>query len=185
MDVELVKRAQKGDERAFEALVVAGHPESFRVAYGILRDSNLAEDAVQHAFLEIWRSLSRLSDQAQYEAWAARHLVEACRRTDAQPNEQAGATAVEPAGPVGADPFGTVIDRDQLSRGFRLLSFDDRAVLVLRYLSDMDAEAMAFALGLKGKAVEQRTEAALASLEAALDDDGVPGSELAAQMESA
>ena len=49
MDQDLVVRAQKGDQRAFEALVLKSHARLQAVAVGILRDPHLAEDAVQQA----------------------------------------------------------------------------------------------------------------------------------------
>ena len=49
MDQDLVTRAQQGDQRAFEALTVADQPRLYKVAYGILRDRHLAEDATQQA----------------------------------------------------------------------------------------------------------------------------------------
>jgi DNA-directed RNA polymerase specialized sigma24 family protein len=64
MDHELVALAQQGDQRAFESLTLAHHTRLFRVAYGILRDRHLAEDATQQAFLDIWRYIRRLRDPA-------------------------------------------------------------------------------------------------------------------------
>ena len=67
MDQRLVVRVQNGDQRAFEALVVADQPRLYRLAYGILRDLQLAEDATQQALLDIWRDARRLRDPAKYE----------------------------------------------------------------------------------------------------------------------
>ena len=78
MDQELVTSAQQGDQRAFEALTLADQPRLFKVAHGILRDRQLAEDATQQAFLDIWRHLPRLRDVAKYEAWSYRILVHVC-----------------------------------------------------------------------------------------------------------
>ena len=78
MDLDLVLGAQKGDQQAFERLAVANHPRLFRVAYGILRDRHLAEDATQQAFLDIWRTIRRLRDPAKFEAWSYRLLVRTC-----------------------------------------------------------------------------------------------------------
>ena len=80
MDRELVVRAQDGDQRAFEALALADSPRLHRVAYGILRDSESAEDATQRALVDIWRDIRRLRDPAKYEAWSYRLLVHACYR---------------------------------------------------------------------------------------------------------
>jgi DNA-directed RNA polymerase specialized sigma24 family protein len=54
MDHDLVLRAQRGDQRAFETLTVACHSRLYKAAHGILRDRHLAEDATQQAFIDIW-----------------------------------------------------------------------------------------------------------------------------------
>ncbi len=175
MDNEIVARAQLGDERAFEALTVAGHPRLFRVAYGVLRDPTLAEDATQQAFIDIWHNLRRLGDPSRFETWSYRLLIDACydettRRTDsasdAEPSEIAETRI--------PDPFGTVIDRDQIGRGFAQLSLEHRAVIVLRYLLDLSPEDTAEALGVSQGSVASRIERALEALSAILDADAPP-----------
>lgn len=185
MDVELVKRAQRGDERAFEALVVATHARLFRVAHGILREPVLAEDATQRAFLEVWRSLPRLRDRAGFGAWTLGRLIATCRT---QATEQAARAAEDdpvPLDPTAGDPFGIALDRDQLSRCFGQLSFDDRVVLVLRFLADLPADEAGRALDLGAAAFEARTEAALRALEAELDGEASAGRGLRPQPEGA
>ena len=51
MQADLVRRAQRGDEEAFAALVPAAVDRLIAVAYRILRDPQLAEDATQQALL--------------------------------------------------------------------------------------------------------------------------------------
>ena len=185
MDTELVKRAQQGDERAFEALVLGGHPRLFRIAFGILRDVEAAEDAVQRACLEAWRSLPRLSDRSHYEAWATRFLIAACRAAAAESTSEDTLPVDDTFDPERPDPFGLFIDRDQISRGFRQLSFDDRTILVLRYLAGMDEAQAGIALDIKPTAAGARTASALATLGSALDRDRDPEGDLEPQMEGA
>ena len=78
MDQGLVARARQGDERAFVTLVAADYPRLFRLAYGILRDHESAEDATQQAFIDIWRNIRRVRDPARFEGWSYRVLVHAC-----------------------------------------------------------------------------------------------------------
>jgi RNA polymerase sigma factor (sigma-70 family) len=129
MEQDLVVGAQRGDQRAFERLTAAHHPRLFRVAYGSLRDRHLAEDATQEAFIDIWRTIRRLRDPSKFEAWSYRLLVRRCyveakRRTPAVLDEL-GMSSEER---VIRDDFATVIDRDQLDRGFRRLSLEHRRV---------------------------------------------------------
>ena len=185
MNPQLVKRAQKGDERAFEAIVVAIHPTFFRVAFGILRDAELAEDATQRACLDSWRFLSRLRDRESFEAWSLSHLMAACRAAaDDAPSfrsDEDEAVAVASS----SDPFGTVLGRDQVSRAFRRLSFDERVVLVLHYLVGVQPIPAGAALGLSREAFVTRVEEALRSLGVAIDGDPASSGRLVAQPESA
>lgn len=92
MDTDLVTRAQAGDEQAFVSLAMAIGDRLHAVAYRILRDTDLAEDASQQALMSIWQDLPQLRDPARFEAWSYRLLVHACyaegrkaRGVDAQP----------------------------------------------------------------------------------------------------
>jgi DNA-directed RNA polymerase specialized sigma24 family protein len=137
MDIQLVQRAQRGDEEAFASLAVAAGDRLHAVAHRILRDTELAEDATQQALLSIWRDLPQLRDPARFDAWSYRLLVRACyaegRRTR---HWQPGLRVVSDNEPAAADTFGSVADRDQLERGFRRLSIDHRAVVVLHHYLD-------------------------------------------------
>ena len=186
MDPELVKRAQHGDERAFEALTIATHPRLFRVAFGILRDAEIAEDATQQAFIDSWRFLRRLGERAHFEAWTCHWLIEACQDKAEPPTDHEDGDSSGPGFmPSAPDPFGVVVDRDDLARGFRQLSFEDRAVLVLRYLAGYESADRAIALDLSVDEQEARLDSALAALETALDGPAEPGPELVAQGEPA
>lgn len=187
MDPQLVKRAQKGDERAFEAIVMAMHPTMFRLAYGILRDAELAEDATQRACLDTWRFLSRLPDRDAFEAWTLGHLISACRAAaDEAPSFRPDEDQDEDVDvPSSADPFGTVLGRDQVSRAFRRLSFDERTALLLHYLIGLQPGPAGTALGISKEAFVARVEAALQSLGAAIDGDPASSGRLVTQPEGA
>jgi hypothetical protein len=65
VDTDLIGRAQRGDEEAFASLAVAAGDRLHAVAFRILRDTDLAEDASQQALLTIWRDLPQLRDPAR------------------------------------------------------------------------------------------------------------------------
>src|SRR4051794_32571437 len=75
---ELVERAQRGDREAFASLVQMTSDRMYAIAARILRDADLAEDALQGALINAWRSLPTLRDPARFEAWLRRLLVHAC-----------------------------------------------------------------------------------------------------------
>lgn len=172
MDQDLVVRVQHGDERAFEALALADSPRLHRVAYGILRDSESAEDATQRALVSIWRDIRRLRDPGKYEAWSYRLLVHACYREARQRRDLLRITDIrELQAPATADAFEQVDDRDQLERGFRQLSVEHRSVIVLRCLLDMPMQQVAETLGVAPGTVGSRLHRALRALRAALQAD--------------
>jgi RNA polymerase sigma-70 factor (ECF subfamily) len=172
MDQDLVVRAQHGDQRAFEALATADHPRLYRVAYGILRDRQSAEDATQQALLDIWRDIRRLRDPAKYEGWSYRLLVHACGREARRTPEWVSDEAIPPEQqPRSGDEFSTILDRDELERGFQRLSIEHRAVIVLRYLLDLAPERIAEVLGIPRRTVYSRLKRAMPAMRAALDAD--------------
>ncbi|HEY7970863.1 MAG TPA: sigma factor, partial [Candidatus Limnocylindrales bacterium] len=75
---ELVERARRGDREAFADLVILTSDRMYAIATRILRDADLAEDALQGALITAWRSLPTLRDPARFEAWLRRLLVHAC-----------------------------------------------------------------------------------------------------------
>src|SRR4029453_8615588 len=79
MDSELVRRAQDGDREAFAALVPPAVERLLPVAFRILGDSDLAEEATHMAVINAWQKLPSLREPARFEAWLYRLVVNACR----------------------------------------------------------------------------------------------------------
>jgi RNA polymerase sigma factor (sigma-70 family) len=130
----LVDRAQQGDEDAFVALTQAVGDRCMAIAYRILRDAGLAEDAVQTALTTAWRELPALRDRDRFEPWLHRTLVNICY-AEAKRRRRAPANVLALVPDVLQTPDATltVHDRDQLERGFRRLPPEQRAVLVFHY----------------------------------------------------
>jgi RNA polymerase sigma-70 factor (ECF subfamily) len=175
MDTELVTRAQRGDQAAFAEIASATYGRSHTIAYGILRDRELAQDAVQQAMLNAWRNLPKLRDPARFEAWAYRLTVNACyaeaRRSKSWlPN----ASADGPTDPTAADAIEPIADRELLERGFRRLSVDQRAVLVLRHLVGLPLEEVARTLDIPPGTARSRLYRALQTMRSSIDADTRP-----------
>src|SRR5256885_9149951 len=58
----LVRQAQRGDARAFSALIARYERSVLAVAYSAVGDSDRAADAAQEAFLKAWRKLEMLKE---------------------------------------------------------------------------------------------------------------------------
>lgn len=170
MDPELVVRAQGGDEIAFARITQAVNARFKQVAYRILRDSHLAEDAMQQALVEIWRKLPTLRDPERFDAWSYRFLVHACYR-EAKRFKDAHQDLPGVRELAYADDTATVNDRDQLERGFQRLSLDHRAVVVTHYYLDLTIEDTAAALGISTGTAKSRLNRAMAKLRIALQTD--------------
>lgn len=169
MDEDLIRRAQDGDRRAFDALVLTEYPRLYRLAHGILRDRSHAEDATQQAFIDIWRNLRRLREPSRFEAWSYRVLVHACYAEAKRTPRWLPATAVPPSGgPWAVDAYATVLQRDELEEGFRQLSVDHRSVIVLHFLMDMTLGQVAETLGVRPGTVNSRISRALEAMRKAM-----------------
>ena len=75
---DLVERAKRGDHDAFAALAGAAIARLDAAARLILRDPELAHDAVQDGFIRAWRDLPGLRDPDRFDAWLRRLVVNAC-----------------------------------------------------------------------------------------------------------
>jgi RNA polymerase sigma-70 factor (ECF subfamily) len=166
---DLVERAGRGDHDAFATLVDASIARLEAVARLILRDHELARDAVQDAFIRAWRDLPGLRDPDRFEAWLHRLLVNACldalRKRRRRPME----VELTPLAPPSiAAETSAVMDRDQLERAFRQLDPGQRAVLVLHYYVGMSVPMVAETLGLPLGTAQSRLGRALSTMRATL-----------------
>jgi RNA polymerase sigma factor (sigma-70 family) len=175
MDPELVIRARHGDGEAFASLAVACGDRLHAIAHRILRDVDLAEDATQQALLAIWQNLPMLRDPARFEAWSHRLLVHACydegrRRRVWNPNLR----VLRDNDATAPDDLSRVHDQDQLERGFRQLSIEHRAVVVLHTYLGLSLEEIADTLGTPRGTIRSRLHYAVRAMRAALDADERP-----------
>jgi RNA polymerase sigma-70 factor, ECF subfamily len=172
---DLVLRARQGDEEAFASLAVAVGHRLHAVSKRILRDADLAEDATQQALLAMWRELPKLRDPARFEAWSYRVLVRACYAESRRARRSAANVRVLPDTlNTGGEGFASIWDRDQVERGFRRLSIEHRAVLVLHFYLERTPEEIADTLGVPAGTVRSRLHYGMRALRAALDADERP-----------
>jgi RNA polymerase sigma-70 factor, ECF subfamily len=174
MDSELVIRAQRGDHDAFAAIVAAISRRFHGLAFAILRDSHQAEDAAQQALVSVWRDLPKLRDPGHFEAWSYRLLVNACHMEGRRLRRFAAEVQLLP-GPREAvevsDPLRTVLDRDQIERGFRRLTLEQRTIVALYYFLGLAPERCAQVLEVPVGTVKSRLSRAVVAMRAALDAD--------------
>ena len=130
---------------------------------------HLAQDAVQQAMLQIWRDLPQLREPKAFDAWAYRLLVRCCQ------NESKRAKRWIPGLPdvredaASTNEIAAVADRDQLERGFRHLTVDQRSIIVLHHFLDLPHEQAAEILGVSVGTARSRLSRAMQALRAALE----------------
>lgn len=171
MQRSLVEAAQAGDHEAFEALATASSDRLFAIARLILRDVHAAEDAVQEALIHAWRDLPRLREVERFDAWLHRLLVNACYDQGRLRRRWSSEISVVRIEPATTDHVTSMVDRDQLERGFRRLRPEQRAVVVLHHYLGLSMTEIAETLGLPVGTVKSRLFYATEVLRAALDAD--------------
>ena len=174
-DPDLLAACSKGDERALGSLYDRYGRRAYGVAVRILRDSALAEDAVQDAFLTVWRQAATYDRaRGKVSTWIltlvhrrAVDLVRRQNRFNALPVELAASepqTSVEGAD-EGVELHAT---RSEVQAALRTLSHAEREVLDLAYWGGLTQSEIATALGIPSGTVKSRTFNALAKLRDAL-----------------
>jgi len=169
-DRDLVEAAQRGDQAAFVDLVHATGDRLFALAYRILRDVDRTEDALQDALVIAWRDLRGLRDPDRFDAWINRLVTNVCISHATRERRRAVNLRVLPVdGPAAPDDLLVIGERDQLERGFRRLTPDERAILVLHHYAGYTLAEIADALGAPAGTVRSRLHHAHRAMRAALD----------------
>jgi RNA polymerase sigma-70 factor (ECF subfamily) len=180
-DVELVRRASRGDADAFDRLVGSHLAQAFRLARAIVGESGEAEDVVQEAFVSAWRGLPRLREPERFDAWFGRILVNACRmsvrrRGSVRPisidrHQESSIASGEPE--LGrSDPgFEGIAASDALQRAIDRLSIDQRTILALHHLEEWPVTDVAAFLGIPVGTAKWRLHSARQALERAMENE--------------
>lgn len=155
----LVSKAAGGDPGAFVQLI-RPHDRALRgLAYRILRDAHLMDDALQDAYLAAYRALPRFRGESSFRTWIFRIVYNACidvirrRQTLDEVDEI----------PIGG--FDNVSDlRLDLAAALDRIPADHRAVLLLVGLHGFDYSAAAEILGVPVGTVRSRLSRARSSM---------------------
>jgi len=172
---DIVERAMRGDREAFGVLAAHVSDRLYAIATRILRDSYLAEDALQGALIAAWRQLPNLRDPDRFEAWVRRLLVHACYAEARRRRSWTATVRILPAdGPAGPDDIVSVDDRDALDRAFRRLTLEQRAVFVLHHHVGLPLVEIAGTLGIPQGTARSRLHYATRTLRLAIEADAAP-----------
>ena len=163
------------EKNRFTVLYYARRQEMYTLAFGVLNDAQLAEDAVQEAFMYIARNIDKIDDPVSEKTRAyvnltavsrARSILRGRKELPVETLQQAGAVAGAEAS------FFKRIERAELVQAIEALPEHYRAPVLLFYGQDLPVEAIARILDISPETVRKRLQRAREKLRAALTENG-------------
>lgn len=182
MDVDMLnlKRAARGDEAAFEALISPYMDTTYRLCLRLMGNETDAADMAQEALVRAWRSLSTYKAQSRFSTWLYRITHNVCldelrrrkiRQTESlQELHEAGFDPADKA----ATPEIAVENKDmreQLIRAIGSLNEEHRAAIVLRDVHGLSYEEIASVLDMNLNTVKSRIARARTNLRSILSKE--------------
>ncbi|USG68519.1 sigma-70 family RNA polymerase sigma factor [Brevibacillus ruminantium] len=157
-EIEWLAKSRNGDSASFEQLVRPHLETAYRTAYLIIHDRQLAQDAVQEALFEVFRSLDRFDPArgTSFRTWFAKivmhRALNAVRRQKPMGEFQEWAD-------MSANPLDSVIEREQqqaIWKAICSMKVKHRTVVILYYYGDFQVSEIAQVLGLFEGTVKSR-----------------------------
>lgn len=175
---ELVRRAQHGDELAFEELIRRHADRLHAVVLRLVDHPHEAEDVTQEAFVRAWRSIGRFKGGSQFFTWLYRIGVnEAGRRTDRSRRgvlrgiRSLDVEEIDPPDESGApDRAAEQADlRRSLEAAVRRLPYSYRAPLILRDVEGLSTSEASAIVGIGEAAFKSRLHRARLAVKEAVE----------------
>ena len=182
----LVEQCRRGDAQAFARLVALHEGMVFNLAARLLGDSEEARDAAQEVFLQVYRTLGRFEGRSTLKTWIYRIVVNHCRNRQRwwrrrRKDRSCPIEALTPAeearlaeqGPRAEGPEERLARRERaraVQSALLQLSFEHRAVLLLREVEGLSCEEIAATLSLPPGTVKSRLSRARDALRSAIGD---------------
>ena len=169
-ELQLVRAAKQGDDKAFEELVRRYDRNVFRIAQHITQNREDAEDVVQDAFLKAYGNLNQFQEQSKFYTWLVRiavneALMKLRRRRpermvsldeEVKTEDDSVPREVADWSPNPEQMYNQAELRDILTRTIQGLPPGFRTVFVLRDVEGLSTEETAQALELSIPAVKSR-----------------------------
>lgn len=174
-DEDLVAAVAGGDEAALAGLYDRYARTAYRLALRILRDPTLAQDAVQDAFLAVWRTAAAFDpERGRAQTWLLtlvhRRAVDVVRREQRRRAEPLPAQLMEPS-EGGADEAADLRERRRrVQAALARLAPDQRQALELAYYGGLSQSELAERLGVPLGTIKSRMHVALGKLRELLDE---------------
>ncbi len=163
---DVVDRARRGDQEAFAAVIRHYDPGLRALAYRLLGDRDLMDDALQEAYVKAFRGLPRFRGRSRLGTWLYRIVYNACLdelkrpgRRRSVPYEDVGDAPGPPT-----DPGEAVARRADLAEALARLAPDERAAVLLVDAQGFDYREAARILDVPEGTVASRLSRARAGL---------------------
>ena len=181
-DEALVALVARSDEGALAELYDRVGRVAYGLAFRVLRDDRLAEDAVQEAFLGVWRTAAGFrAERAKASTWILtlvhRRAVDLVRREERRRAEPLDDETRDAATSESAEDAAWLgFERERVQGALRQLPDAQREAIELAYYGGYSQSELAERLGLPLGTIKSRMFAGLARLRELLDDRVEEGS---------
>jgi RNA polymerase sigma-70 factor (ECF subfamily) len=153
----LIEQAQRGDHDAFARLIDPAIARLDAAARLILRDRELARDAVQEAMIRAWRDVRGLRDLERFDAWLYRLTINACLDIARRRRRRVIEVTIDSLQlPGQVDLARDLARRETVEEALGTLDPGHRAVVALYYLLDLPLREVADVLGIPLGTVKSR-----------------------------
>ena len=175
---QLIRRAQQGDNSAFEQLLLAHQKKVYNLCLRMAANPDDALDLSQEAFIKAWRALGQYQFEASFSTWLFRLTSNVCidflrqkkRRQETSLTEnyddsdEGAELSLPDCTPLPEQQAITNETKIELARAMGQLAPDHREILQLRVVEDLPYEQIADILGVRVGTVKSRLARARLSL---------------------
>jgi RNA polymerase sigma-70 factor (ECF subfamily) len=175
-DLAILRKAQKGDERAFSILVRAYETPVFNYVLRLVGDRALAEDLTQEVFLRVYQGLPKFSLRCRFTTWlfqvTKNRVLDELRAMERRPR---AVMALEdaPAFEVMDAPAERIEAMDAVWRAINELNVDLKMALLLRDVVGLSYTEIADSLEITLATVKWRIYKAREEVQLALAREGI------------
>jgi RNA polymerase sigma-70 factor (ECF subfamily) len=175
-DPDVLRRAQRGDERAFALILRAYETPIFNYVYRIVGDRALAEDLTQEVFVRVFQALPRFSLRCKFTTWlfqvTKNRVLDELRARERRPHS---VIAIEdaPRLEIVDPPVERLETIEAVWRAVRELNPDLKMALLLRDVAGLPYNEIADSLEITLATVKWRIFKAREEVQQALARDGI------------
>jgi RNA polymerase sigma-70 factor, ECF subfamily len=175
-DFGVLRKAQKGDERAFSLIVRAYQVPVFNYVLRLIGDRSLAEDLTQEVFLRVYQGLPKFSLRSKFTTWlfqvTKNRVLDELRASERRPRAIVALEDIPPLEVVDA-PMERMETIDAVWRAVEGLNVDLKMALLLRDVVGLSYTEIADSLEITLATVKWRIYKAREDVQVSLAREGI------------